>query len=199
VDSSGPRRASCTPGARRARVARGVVATVVAAGCALPVAGCGLLGNGVTVNRPAALTVSTGSFVDNVMPQRYTCAGDKVLNPPLSWAGAPSGTKSIALVFDDSSTPITPYVYWIVFDINPATSAILEGQLPTGARQAQNSAGQAAYDPPCPGPLGHSYRVTVYALNSTLKLPPGTSLESAWMAIAAAVIGRGQKTVTATS
>lgn len=199
MNSSGPGSASCAPAARRARVPRRVAATVAAAGCALPLAGCGLLGSGVTIIAPAAMTVSTGTFVDGTMPQRYTCANGKVLNPPLSWAGAPAGTKSIALVVDDSNTPITPYVYWIVFDINPATSDILEGQLPPGARQAQNSAGQAAYDPPCPGPLGHSYRFTVYALNSTLNLPPGAPLERAWMAIAAATIGRGEKSVNATS
>jgi Raf kinase inhibitor-like YbhB/YbcL family protein len=111
----------------------------------------------------------------------------------------PAGTRSLALVVDDSDAPITPYVYWIVFDINPATSDILEGQLPPGARQARNSAGQAAYDPPCPGPRGHGYRFTIYALNSALNLPPGTSLVSAWSAIAAATIGRGRKTVSATS
>jgi hypothetical protein len=32
----------------------------------------------------------------------------------------------------------------------------------------------------------------VYALNTVLNLPDGTSLESAWRAIAAATIGRGR-------
>jgi Raf kinase inhibitor-like YbhB/YbcL family protein len=199
VDSSRPGGASCAPGARRVRFARKVAATVVAAGCALPVAGCGLYGTGVTLTAPAVMRVNSGLFVGNTMPQRYTCANGKVLNPPLEWSGAPSGTRSIALVVDDSNTPITPYVYWIVFDISPATSDILQGQLPPGARQAQNSAGQAAYDPPCPGPLGHGYRFTVYALNTTLDLPPGTSLLSAWTAIAAAAIGHGTRTFNATS
>ena len=49
-------------------------------------------------------------------------------------AGAPAGTKSIAVVVDDASAPITPYVYWVVFDIGPGTSALLEGQLPKGYR-----------------------------------------------------------------
>ena len=146
------------------------------------------------------MTVSSGAFPQNTMPRRYTCANAKVLTPPLSWAGAPPGTKSIAVVVDDSSAPITPYVYWIVFDIRPATSEIQEGQLPPGARQARNSAGRAAYDPPCPGPRGHTYRFTVYALNTVLNLPGGTSLESAWTAIAAATIGRGRlPPVSATS
>lgn len=198
------------------RVVRGLAAAAAAVSCALPLAGCGLFGGGVTLAAPSVMTVSSGAFVQNTLPPRFTCAGGgggaaggggggaggdsaggRALNPPLGWAGAPSGTKSIALVVDDSAAPITPYVYWIVFDISPATSAILEGQVPPGARQARNSTGQAGYDPPCPGPHGHAYRFTVYALNSMLNLPPGTSLQSAWTAIAAATIGRGRMTVTA--
>jgi Raf kinase inhibitor-like YbhB/YbcL family protein len=180
------------------RVARGVAATVAAAACSLPVAGCGVFG-GVSIPTPGIMTIGSGAFTGDTMPQRYTCANGKVLNPPLDWAGAPSGTKSIALVVDDSDAPITPYVYWVVFDIKPATSDILEGQLPPGARQAQNSLGEAAYDPPCPGPQGHWYRFTVYALNTVLDLPAGTSLQKAWMEIAQATIARGRVPVYATS
>jgi Raf kinase inhibitor-like YbhB/YbcL family protein len=184
---------------RFARTARRLTAAGAVISCALPLAGCSLFGSGITIASPSVMTVSSGAFEQGVMPQRYTCAGPRELNPPLGWAGAPAGTKSIALVVDDSSAPITPYVYWIVFDIKPATSDILEGQLPPGARQARGSAGRASYDPPCPGPHGHTYRFTVYALNSVLNLPDGTSLRSAWTAIAAATIGRGRLTVSATS
>jgi Raf kinase inhibitor-like YbhB/YbcL family protein len=134
------------------------------------------------------------------MPLRYTCAaGSKVTTPPLSWAGAPQGTKSIALVFDDSDAPITPYVYWIVFNIGPATSALIEGQLPPGARQARTSTGSVGYDPPCPGTASHGYRFTVYALNTVLNLPNGAPLDATSRAIAAATIGRGRLAVSATS
>ena len=180
-----------------ARLPRRVAAACVAGGCAFPLAGCGLLGSNITITEPSVMTVSSGAFEQGMMPLRYTCDDPKSLNPPLGWAGAPAGTKSIALVVDDSSAPITPYVYWIVFDIKPATSDIMEGQLPPGARQAQNSAGRPIYNPPCPGSSGHTYRFTVYALNSVLNLPEGTSLQSAWMAIAAATIGRGRLTVAA--
>jgi len=183
----------------RPGLARRLAAAVGAVACALPLAGCGLLGSGTTIFTPVVMTVSSGAFVQDTMPQRYTCASGRAVTPPLGWTGAPRDTKSIALVVDDSDAPITPYVYWIVFDINPATSYILQGQLPPGARQAQNSAGTPAYDPPCPGPGGHEYRFTVYALDSMLNLPNGTSLESAWMAIAAATVGRGRMTATATS
>ena len=145
------------------------------------------------------MTVTETAFAHDIMPAKFTCAGKRPVTPPITWAGAPAGTKSIALVVDDSDAPITPYVYWVVFGIGPGTSALLEGQLPPGAREARGTAGYDHYDPPCPGSGGHSYRFTVYALNTVLNLPNGTSLQSAWQAIAAATIGRGRLPVSATS
>ena len=185
------------PGRRRRLRRLAAAASVLAWVPAL--AGCGLLGPGITITAPSVMTVSSATFLGSVMPSRYTCSGPRALSPPLEWTGAPKGTKSIALVVDDSDAPITPYVYWIVFDIGPLTSAIPEGNVPPGARQARGSAGYARYDPPCPGPQGHGYRFTVYALNAVLSLPNGTSLQSAWEAIAAATIGRGRLPARATS
>ena len=169
-------------------------------GAAVALAGCGVGSSGATPTAPSVMTVSSSTLLrGKIMPGRYTCAVPQAVNPPINWSGAPKGTQSIAVVFDDSDAPITPYVYWIVFDIGPGTSAIVDGQLPPGVKQARGSAGYDRYDAPCPGQQGHSYRVTVYALNRVLKLPNGTSLLSAWQAIAAATIGRGRLTVRAMS
>ena len=181
------------------RLARTTAVAAAVLGSAVPAAGCGVFSPGVDQETPVAMTVSSEAIVQNTLQARYTCAaGSQAVNPPLGWAGAPPGTKSIALVVDDSNAPITPYVYWIVFDINPATSLIAEGQLPPGARVARNSAGSASYDAPCPGSRSHQYRFTVYALNKMLNLPSGTSLQSAWSEIAAATIGRGRAAPYAT-
>jgi len=184
---------------RRRRPARRAATAVAAVALAVPLAGCGLFSSGVTVTAPSPMSVSESTFTHNIMPVRFTCAGKHLISPPITWAGAPAGTKSIALVVDDSDAPITPYVYWVVFDIGPGTSALAEGQLPPGVRQARGTAGYDRYDPPCPGTGGHGYRFTVYALNTVLNLPNGTSLQSAWQAIAAATIGRGRLPVSATS
>ena len=170
-------------------------AAVVALCCAASLAGCA----DITISAPVPMSVSTAAFQRGVMPARFTCAGARPLSPPLLWAGAPTGTKSIALVFDDADAPITPYVYWIVFNMGKATSALLEGQLPPGAEQAENSAGRADYDPPCPGSSLHGYRFTVYALDTVLKLPNGASLSQTLQDIAAATIGRGRLSAYATS
>jgi Raf kinase inhibitor-like YbhB/YbcL family protein len=161
---------------------------------ALALAGCGKAGYGAAI-APAMLSVNSAALSQNVLPQRYTCHGTGI-NPPINWSGAPPGTKSFALVVDDSSAPITPFIYWIVFHIGPGTTDIQEGMLPTGARQALNSANTIPYDAPCPVGHSHMYRFTVYALNTEIDLPPGASLERVWTAIAAATIGRGRKVVT---
>jgi hypothetical protein len=167
----------------------------MAACCALPLSGCGLFGGGAEIATPSVMTVTSGELTAH--PEDFTCAAHHATSPPLGWAGWPQGTKSIALVVDDSNAPITPYVYWLVFNISPATSDILKGQLPPGALQARNSEGTAGYEPPCPGRGGHTYRFTVYALDRVIDLPAGTSLQSAWRAIAAGAIGRGRLTFSA--
>jgi len=167
-------------------------AVVLALAAALTLVGCGQAGQGAPV-APRSMLVRSEAFSpsQNILPQRYTCHGAGI-NPPLDWSGAPADTKSLALIVDDSSAPITPFIYWLVFDIQPGTTDIQEDALPTGARQALNSAHTAAYDPPCPVGHSHWYRFTVYALNRTLNLPNGAPLLEVWTAIANATIGRGR-------
>jgi len=166
--------------------------------------GCGLFG-GLSGSRqvaPQPITVTSPEFrTDVALPIQYTCRGAGI-SPPLYWSGGPSQQpKSFAIVVDDGQAPITPYIYWIVFDIGPSTTYIAQNaqnRLPTGARQAHNSAGTARYAPPCPrDSQGRQYRFTVYALNAWLRLPDGAGLRATWSAIARHVIGVGRLTVRA--
>jgi Raf kinase inhibitor-like YbhB/YbcL family protein len=179
---------------------RGLAPSVALAVLAPLLSGCGVLGGLTDTNVRSLLpmTVTSPAFsVDVPMPAQYTCRGAKVVSPPLSWSGAPSAqVKSFAIVADDAQAPITPYIYWIVYDIGPTTSDIPQGRLPTGARQAMNSSGTIGYDPPCPaGPPGssHRYRFTVYALDARLN-PHMTGLRATWSAIARHVIVAGRLT-----
>ena len=171
---------------------RSIPAAAAAAALFL-VTGCGLVGgpSTVLVAVPDTITVTSPNFNGKAMGPEFSCRG-RGLHPAIHWSGAPAGTKSLALVMDDSAAPITPYIYWIVFNIGPQSSDIPSGQLPPGARQAKNSKGTRGYDPPCPVNPGHVYRFTVYALDKKLSLQAGASAESAWMAIAAAAIARGR-------
>lgn len=165
---------------------------------AMLLGGCGLVGapQALQQDAPEVMTVSSPVFAQGVIPRQYTCHG-RGESPPVYWSGVPQGTKSIALVVDDSDAPIIPYVYWIVFDISPTRSYIQPGKLPSGARQAVNSRGQVNFDPPCPHTGSHQYRFTVYALNSVLGQSNGAGLTDAWTAIAKHAIARGRLTATA--
>lgn len=173
---------------------RRCAAAVLAVAAAVALAGCGQAGQGAPI-APRTMSVGSEAFSQNILPQRYTCHGASI-HPPLDWSGAPADTKSLALVVDDSSAPITPYIYWLVFDIQPGTTDIQEGALPTGAKQALNSADSTSYHAPCPNGHSHSYRFTVYALNRQLSLPNGAPLLKAWTEIGEAAIGRGRIVVT---
>jgi hypothetical protein len=154
--------------------------------------GCGVLGGHNAVqNDPLVMTVSSPEFGHSVaIPASYTCRGHGQ-SPPIAWSGAPTPTKTLALVMDDVDTPINPYVYWIVFNISTATPDIQAGRIPPGALEAQNSTGRTGYVPPCPDGR-HQYRFTVYALNAPLQLAQGASLTAAWSAIASHAIGYGR-------
>ena len=162
------------------------------------VSGCGLVGGLKTIQAdvPNQMTVTSQAFNPHQFPPSYTCHG-RGQSPSLHWSGAPQGTKSLALLVNDASAPIQPYIYWIVFDIGSQTTGIQSGQVPSGARQADNSKGTDRYDPPCPVNGLHTYRFTVYALSRSLSLPDGVAMKTAWSAIAQAAIARGRLQTTA--
>jgi Raf kinase inhibitor-like YbhB/YbcL family protein len=203
------------PAPARPRRPRSRAATLIALTvCSLLASGCGLLGKPqpLSADAPLDMSVTSPEFSGGVIPAQFTCYGSGE-SPPIFWSGAPPGTKSVALIVDDQLAPISPRVYWIVFDIGadttdlqigpPATGGTsgrpAESTLPPGARVAANSVGVAGYTPPCPVGSPHSYRFTVYALNTSFgpSLPNDTRLLQAWTTIAAHVIGRGTVTVKA--
>jgi Raf kinase inhibitor-like YbhB/YbcL family protein len=173
---------------------RAGVRAAAAAAAAVALGGCGLLGPaGLRHDNPQIMTVTSPEFGQGrAIPRLYTCRG-RGESPPVSWSGAPQGTKTLALVVDDAAAPITPYVYWIVFNISPATPDVQANRLPQGAMQAVNSRGTRGYDPPCPG-HSHQYRFTIYALNASLPLPEGASLTAVVTDIASHALARGRLT-----
>lgn len=105
------------------------------------------------------------------IPVEYTCEGEGI-SPPLSIAEVPPETRSLALIVDDPDAPSGTFTHWTVWNINPETEDIDEGEVPPGAKQGLNSAGGTGYVPPCP-PIGvHHYLFNLYALDAVPDLPP---------------------------
>jgi hypothetical protein len=146
----------------------------------------------------SSMHVSSAAFANGArIPQMYTCDSESV-SPPIAWDGAPDDAKALALVVDDPDAPGGTYVHWVVFDIDRAVTGIGEGSAPTGARQAKNSAGDAAYTGPCP-PKGngiHHYRFTVYALGAPIGAKNGAAANDVLDDIRTGAIAKGVLTAT---
>lgn len=119
----------------------------------------------------AGLTLRSTAFAEGgSIPQHHTCEGQDTA-PPLSWAGAPAGTKSFALIVDDPDAPDPKapkrtWVHWVLYDIPASATALPEGgALPAGTRQGRNDWNRTGYGGPCP-PVGrHRYVHKLYALD----------------------------------
>ena len=146
---------------------------------------------------PDELQVSSPAFAEGAtVATGYTCAGAGV-SPPLAWSGTPPGTDELAVVVDDPDAPGGTFVHWVLYGLDPDLTALAEGKLPAGAREAANSAGGSGYKGPCPPPgPAHHYRFTVYALGQRLSLAGGTGTKEAVEAIEQAAIARGRLTAT---
>jgi Raf kinase inhibitor-like YbhB/YbcL family protein len=111
------------------------------------------------------------------IPQKYTCDGVDV-SPPLVWADPPEGTKSFALISDDPDAPVGPWVHWVIYNLPTEERELQEGipkldSLPNGAKQGNTDFRRVGYGGPCPPPgKAHRYFFKLYALNTSLDLPP---------------------------
>src|SRR3989344_4309890 len=115
---------------------------------------------------------------NGMIPPEYTCDGVN-RSPPLVISGAPSDAKSLVLLMDDPDIPdfvkqkfnITLWDHWVLFNINPQTTAIAENSVPRGALHGKNTGGKNAYGGPCPPDREHRYYFKLYALDTMLDLP----------------------------
>lgn len=130
----------------------------------------------------SSLTLTSSAFAEGgLIPSFYTCDGANSA-PPLSVAGVPEGTVSLALIVDDPDIPdsvkesrgIDVFDHWIVFNIPPTTTIIEEDLIPA-AIVGVNSGGKNEYTGPCPPDGEHRYFFKLYALDTSLELSEGST------------------------
>jgi Raf kinase inhibitor-like YbhB/YbcL family protein len=120
------------------------------------------------------MNISSSAFKDGgSIPSNYTCDGANT-SPPLAFDAVPAGAKSLALVVDDPDAPGGTFDHWVVWNIPGNTRAIAEGQSPQGV-SGKNGFGKNGYGGPCPPSGEHRYQFKLYALDTTLSLPPSAS------------------------
>ena len=147
------------------------------------------------------LTVTSPSFASGeAIPVRHTCEGGDI-SPALSWSGAPSGTKSFALIVDDPDAPDpeapqTTWVHWVIYNIPASLMKLAEGaassSLPGGALSGTNDWKRLGYGGPCP-PIGrHRYFHKLYAVDIVLPDLNGPDKPSLLKAMQGHMLAEGQ-------
>lgn len=136
----------------------------------------------LTMSETFSLTSS--AFENNgIIPAKYTCDGDRTINPPLTFSGVPDGTKSLVLIMDDPDVPKVlrtdgVFDHWVVFNIPADVKGIAEGG-PVPGIVGSNGTGANAYTGPCPPPQyepsEHRYVFKLYALSAPLALASGAT------------------------
>lgn len=141
--------------------------------------------------------VKSASFPEGgTIPKQYTCDGADV-SPALTWAGAPQGTESLALIADDPDAPVGTWTHWVIWNI-PAGKGLPESTpktdtLSDGSRQGRNDFKRIGYGGPCPPPgKAHRYFFHLYALKSKLDLKAGATRGELERAIEGRVLGQTQ-------
>ena len=132
---------------------------------------------------PQTMTLVTTAWPDGGMiPLRYTQAGPEI-SPAIQWSGAPAGTASFVLIFQDCDTVANNstdgILHWMLWNIPGTANGITQGQpdgfeLPDGTRQISVSGSR--YRGPgaaAAGPI-HHYLMELYALDTKLDVKAPT-------------------------
>ncbi len=145
-------------------------------------------------NQEKNMLLTSPAFRDNdFIPRAYSCdAGGQ--HPELEWTGVPTSTKSLALIVTDPDAPAGTWTHWTLWNINPETKDIGIGVVPVGVGQGKNSSGSLGWEPPCPPSGVHHYIFTLYAVDTVLSLPSGSSRTDVEAAMAGHVIGQASLT-----
>lgn len=114
------------------------------------------------------------------IPAKYTKDGENV-SPPLKFLQIPSNAVSLVLIVDDPDAPKGVFDHWIIWNIPANVKSFQEGaaelfRLKPSPMQGNNSYGNSHYEGPNPPPgKPHHYHFKLYALDSALHLPSGST------------------------
>lgn len=150
---------------------------------------------------PSKFKLMTSAYSEGSMiPAQYSCADKNASTPALQWSNPPDGTASFTIILHDTdaapgknSMDVTHWIFWNV----PGTSTLLAAGIkpdssPDGIMQGKNVRGVNGYQPPCPPPGAnpHHYIFEIYALDTKLDLPAGSSRADLLKAMDGHVIGK---------
>ncbi len=128
------------------------------------------------------------------LPVEFTGDGAGV-SPPLSWKGAPKGTKGFVLIMDHQA-PDGIKTSWVLYDI-PADSTNLPKDVRNVGKAGLSFKGKVGYEPPnSRGPGAKTYLLTLYSLNAPLELKGDATRENVLAAMRGKVLASASLSVT---
>lgn len=143
-----------------------------------------------TTSRENTLQITSPSFEKGAdIPTLFSCDGDD-LSPELNIENLPTNTVTLALIMDDPDAPGGTWVHWVAFDF-PPTDVIPEG-IPLLGIGGNNSWGTTGYGGPCPPSGTHRYFFKLFAIDSTLELPEGSTIEEVLDAMEGHILDRAE-------
>ncbi len=165
---------------------------------ALLLIGAGCIGGGEKMSAPKTLEVGSVFHNGGYIPAKFTCDGEDI-NPPIFIGNISERTKSLVIIVDDPDAPMGTFTHWIAWNIPPrgeipeAVPKVGRVEKPIPMVQGRNDFGKIGYGGPCP-PRGkpHHYHFKVYALDTTLNLPPEATRKELEKAMEGHVIQWGE-------
>lgn len=104
------------------------------------------------------------------LPVEYTGDGNGI-SPPLSWSGAPEGTKAYALIMHHLAPDGMTKWYWTLYNIPPETRELSKNAKGIGSEGNNSINRSVGYAPPhSKGPGPKTYILTLYALSEPLRI-----------------------------
>lgn len=129
------------------------------------------------------MIITSTAFGNNQnIPSRYTCDGENI-NPPLTFSEVPTSAQSLVLVVEDPDAPSGIFIHWVLYNISPTTLQIFENQVPPNSLLGMTDFGEQKYGGPCPPSGTHRYFFKLFALDTSLDIPKGSSKDEIEKAI----------------
>jgi para-nitrobenzyl esterase len=144
----------------------------------------------------AKLTVTSPAFTNmsDIPFENTQYEGNKF--PGLAWTAGPAGTKSYAVIMQDTDGMMrnAPILHWTMFNIPGTKLDAGVSAAPAGASYGPNMRGanQPYMGPRTPPGPKHRYHLQVFALDTTLPADAGASFDSLTAAMKDHVLASGQ-------
>lgn len=144
-----------------------------------------------TIFSKGTIAFTVQEFNDKeLIPKKFTCDGQDY-SPSFLIERVPTDTKSLTIIVEDVDAP-SFFTNYILFNIDPATTAIEQNTTPAGTVTATNDFGKQEYNGPCHQLGTHRYSFKIFALDKELALDQNAKRVDVDYAMKGSIIAKGE-------